>query len=107
MQYELSFEFEDGDVVRGVRAERIKPDPRNEVARVDIPLDQSLVNSDDMAELVRRVQSETPRAILVAGDEDGMFLMEQAARTGANVLLRFSSRAAQEEAYVDGDRLVF
>lgn len=107
MDYELAFEFDDGTVVRGVRAERIQSDPRNEVARVDIPFNQSLVAHGQMVELARRVQAETPHGVLVAGDEDGMFLMEQTARTGANVLLRFSSLGAQEEAYIDGDRLVF
>ena len=107
MDYELAFEFDNGDVVRHVHADRVVNDPRNEVARFDIPLHQPGIPQQQMADLVRRVQAETPRAILAAGDGDGMFLVEQAAKVGANILLRFSSAQVQEEAYVDGDRLVF
>ena len=107
MDYELAFEFDNGDVVRHVHAERIVEDPRNEVARVDIPFAQRIVPEDQMIDLARRVQAETPKALLMAGDGDGMFMVEQTARVGGNVLLRFSSANAEEEAYIDGSCLIF
>lgn len=102
MSYELTFEFDGQPPMTGVRAERVVSDPRHEVARIDIPLLQPLISHHGMIDLARRIQSETPNAIFMSGDEQGMFMIEQSSDQNANILLRFYDDRAREDAYVEG-----